>query len=125
MVGRAGSEALESRRKRVFDMEAKVSKEANTPPAAKAYKTAKTAFYILVNSSTEGMALYQALRARELSVRIAPAPRGQVACCGMSIMVEPSLMPAVRVALEEDPRLSYDRVVEVEDLRDPNRDAYC
>ena len=39
-----------------------------------------TLFYILVNSTTEGMALYTYLRKCELAVRISPAPRGVQAC---------------------------------------------
>ena len=86
---------------------------------------AKSAFYVLVNSSTEGLALYRALRGRGLAVRIAPAPHGVVACCGMSLAIDPAEMPAVREALDADPALRYDRVVEVVDAIDPHRDAYC
>lgn len=96
-----------------------------TSDSTKIPDKAATIFYILVHSSTEGMSLYQALRSHNLAVRIAPAPRGQVACCGMSIMVKPCHMPAVQSILQEDSSLTYDRVVEVEDLRDSHRDAYC
>ena len=86
---------------------------------------AKTLFYVLVNSSTEGLVLYHALHGRGLAVRIAPAPHGVVSCCGMSLAVDPDEMPAVRDALDADPTLRYDRVVEVANAIDPHRDAYC
>lgn len=86
---------------------------------------AKTVFYVLVSSSTEGLSLYRALREAGCRARIAPAPRGETTCCGMSIMVEPIDMPAVLAALDADPSLSYDRVVELENRIDPRRDAYC
>lgn len=86
---------------------------------------AKTVFYVLVNSSTEGLALFRALRERSCKVRIAPAPRGHTACCGMSLLVEPADMPAVRSELAADPTLAYDRIIEIENTIDPHRDAFC
>ena len=86
---------------------------------------ADTVFYVLVHSSTEGLALFRGLRERGCRVRIAPAPRGHTACCGMSVMVDPADMPAVRAALDGDPALAYDRVIELANTIDPLRDAYC
>ncbi|MDO4289813.1 MAG: DUF3343 domain-containing protein [Eggerthellaceae bacterium] len=84
-----------------------------------------TVFYILVNSSTEGMALYTRLREAACRVRVAPAPRGEQACCGMSILVAPGDMPAVRAALAADRSLIYDRIVELPNTINPHRDKYC
>lgn len=86
---------------------------------------AKTAFYILVNSTTEGMALYQALRACGCKVRISPAPRGVQVCCGVSLLVEPQDMPDVRAALRQPDTPSYVDIVELPNQIDPHRDVYC
>ena len=84
-----------------------------------------TVFYLLVNSSTEGMALFTRLREAGCAVRVAPAPRGATTCCGMSVLVNPEDMPAVRAALEANPTWEYDRVVELVNDINPHRDRYC
>lgn len=86
---------------------------------------AKTAFYLLVNSTTEGMALYRGLREQGCRVRVAPVPRDVTACCGVSVMVEPDDMPAVRAALAADPSLPCKDVVELKGAIDPGRDVFC
>ena len=88
-------------------------------------EVSSTVFYVLVNSSTEGMALFMRLREAGCKVRVAPAPRGATTCCGMSIMVNPEDMPAVRAALEANPTWAYDRVVELPNDINPHRDRYC
>ena len=84
-----------------------------------------TAFYILVKSSTAGMALYSALRKEGCMVRISPVPRGLQACCGVSLLVKPVDMPAVRTALEKPGMPGYEDIVELENQINPNRDVYC
>ncbi len=86
---------------------------------------AKAAYYLLVNTSTEGMALYRALREHGCRVRVAPVPRGVTACCGTSVMVEPEDMPAVQAVLDADSSLAYERVVKLEGAIDPQRDVFC
>ena len=86
---------------------------------------AGTSFYILVESSTAGMALYTALRAQGCKVRISPVPRGLQACCGVSLLVNPEDMPAVRAALELPGFPPHEGVVELENQSDPTRDRYC
>ncbi len=90
-----------------------------------AEKARDTVFYVLVNNATEGMALYTFLRDVGCMVRIAPAPRGETTCCGMSLRVVPADMSAVYEALDYDDAPGYDRVVEIIDDIDPNRDIYC
>ncbi len=85
----------------------------------------RNVFYILVNSATEGMALYTGLKERGCKARIAPSPRQETTCCGVSIMVESEDIDAVRAALSTDEKLTYDRIVELELDIDPNRDRYC
>ena len=86
---------------------------------------AGTSFYILVESSTAGMALYTALRAQGCKVRISPVPRGLQACCGVSLLVNPEDMPAVREALELPGFPPHEGVVELENQIDPHRDVFC
>ncbi len=85
----------------------------------------RTVFYVLVYSATEGMGLYSYLRDRDCDVRIAPAPRGETACCGMALRITPENMPSVHAALDDESAPSYDRVVELIDDIDPSRDVYC
>lgn len=87
--------------------------------------SARTLFYVLVNSTTEGMSLYARLREAGCKVRVAPAPRGATTCCGVSLAVEPQDIDAVRAALDADPSLAFDRIVELENAVDPSRDVYC
>ena len=91
----------------------------------------RTSTYVLVNSATEGFALYQHLRSSGLPVRIAPAPREASSCCGTSILigeqghdVTPDLVEQVRVAADAS-EIGYDRIVEVNQYIDPNRHKFC
>lgn len=86
---------------------------------------ADTLFYILVDSTTAGMALYKALRGQGCKVRISPAPRGVQVCCGVSLLVNPQDMPAVRAALELPDTPPYVDIVELPNQIDPHRDVYC
>lgn len=86
---------------------------------------ADTAFYILVESSTTGFALYQKLRDAGCKTRISPVPRGLQACCGMSLLVNPEDMPAVREALDAPGMPPYEDIVELENQINPKRDVYC
>ena len=98
---------------------------ASSVSSASSGAAAGTVFYVLVNSSTEGMALFTRLREAGCKVRVAPAPRGATTCCGMSILVNHEDMPAVRTALEAHPTWAYDRVVELPNEINPHRDRYC
>ena len=57
---------------------------------------AEKAYYILVESSTAGWALYTALREAGCVARIAPVPRGLQACCGVSLLLFTSFLRARR-----------------------------
>lgn len=91
----------------------------------------KTSTYVLVNSATEGFALYQHLRGLGFPVRIAPAPREASSCCGTSILVgdskhevTPGLIDQIRDAADAS-EIGYDRIAEVNQYIDPNRHKYC
>lgn len=84
----------------------------------------RSSCYVLVESHTQGLALYQELKRAGLGVRIAPAPRGVAACCGMSLLADAGAEDAVRRAVEEG-GLAHDRIVEVETDINPHRDRFC
>ena len=56
----------------------------------------KQVYYVLVESTTEGWALYNAIRNEGCKTRIAPVPRGLQACCGMALLVEQEDIQQVR-----------------------------
>jgi len=80
--------------------------------------------YVLFRNHTEGMKLYQYLRARGIAVRISPAPRAASACCGMSLLVEAEAIEAVRRCIPES-GVQIDRIVSLPRQIDPARDKYC
>lgn len=86
---------------------------------------AASAYYILVESTTAGWALYTALKGEGCAVRVAPVPRGLQACCGMSILVDPSNIDEVRAVLSKSGTPSYDAIVEHGLDLNPRRDRYC
>lgn len=88
-------------------------------------KVGNGAWYALVESATEGFAAYQKLRAEGFSVRIAPAPRGVQACCGMSIVFgdEAEVERARKYAAKE--ALAVTEFVRVESAPNPRRDRFC
>lgn len=81
-------------------------------------------YYVLVHNHTDGMALYQYLRDHGCKARIAPAPRAATSCCGMSLLVNREDIEKVRMSLAES-GVNIDRIVELENQIDPNRDHYC
>ena len=53
-------------------------------------------YYILFRNHTEGMALYQYIKQHGGVARICPVPRTASECCGMSLLVLPEEIDAVR-----------------------------
>ncbi|MDO4182289.1 MAG: DUF3343 domain-containing protein [Coriobacteriia bacterium] len=84
-----------------------------------------TVYYILVESTTQGWALYNALRAADCACRIAPVPRGLQACCGMAVLVESDAIEGVRAALAAPEMPGYVDIVQMENQYNPKRDVYC
>lgn len=82
-------------------------------------------WYALVDSATEGFAAYQCLRACGFNVRVAPAPRGVQACCGMSVLVcDAREVGAVRKAVRRE-GLAVTEFVLVAGTCDARRDRFC
>lgn len=82
-------------------------------------------WYALVDSAAEGFAAYQALRGGGFDVRIAPAPRGVQACCGMSVAFgDPTEVDAAR-GFAAERGLAITKFVQVVGVRDARRDRFC
>lgn len=84
----------------------------------------ETSFYLLVRNHTVGMELYHYLRGLGLAVRISPTPRAAKACCGMSLLVNPSDIDSVKEAIAKS-GIEIERIIELENQIDPKRDRYC
>ena len=82
-------------------------------------------WYALVDSATEGFAAYQTLRGAGFDVRIAPAPRGVQACCGMSVAFgDPTEVDAAR-GFAAERGLAIAKFVQAVGVRDARRDRFC
>ena len=82
--------------------------------------------YILFRTYEQGLALHDLLDRHDLKNRIAPAPRaiqGKLSC-GMSLLIEPEDIDAVRTCIEENQGKYYD-IVPLEDQIRSRRDRYC
>ena len=83
-------------------------------------------YYILFENYEQGLALHDLLTQNGLKNRIAPAPRaiqGKLSC-GMSLLIEPDLIDAVRACIDEHHGEYYD-IVPLEDQIRARRDRYC
>ena len=83
-------------------------------------------YYILFENYEQGLALHDLLTQNGLKNRIAPAPRaiqGKLSC-GMSLLIEPEDIDAVRACLEEN-QGKYDDIGPLEDQIRSRRDRYC
>ncbi len=81
-------------------------------------------YYVLFHNHTEGMKLYQYIRARGIAVRISPAPRAASVCCGMSLLVEEEMIGAVRLCIRES-GIAIQKIVKLPRTIDPGRNKFC
>ena len=85
-----------------------------------------TRYYILFANYTHGMALHELLTEAGIPNRIAPAPRsiqGKLSC-GMSLLVKPEDIEAVRVCIDQN-KAPYHDIVPLTDQIKSHRDRYC
>lgn len=83
------------------------------------------AYYILVRNHSEGFELRSRLREENIDVRIAPAPHGVQACCGMSlVLTDEQETERARLFIEEHD-LPIEGIVKVENAFDPDRGRFC
>ena len=80
--------------------------------------------YVLVHGHTEGLALYQKMRAAGVGARIAPAPREAKSACGMALLV-PCDQVFAALAAADASGVGYDRVMRVRRRFDAHRDRFC
>jgi hypothetical protein len=83
-------------------------------------------YYILFANHEQGLALHDLLKASGIKNRIAPAPRSvrESHACGMSLLIEPDQLEAVRHCIDQN-RAAYLDIVPVADQFQPHRDKYC
>ncbi|MBO4938234.1 MAG: DUF3343 domain-containing protein [Oscillospiraceae bacterium] len=83
-------------------------------------------YYILFENYEQGLALHDLLSSNDIKNRIAPAPRaiqGKLSC-GMSLLIEPTDIDAVRACIAEHNPAYYD-IVPLEGQIKSHRDKYC
>ena len=83
-------------------------------------------WYILFHNYEQGLALHDLLDRHGHKNRIAPAPRaiqGELSC-GMSLLIEPEDIEAVRACIAEN-RGEYHSIVPLEGQIRSHRDRYC
>lgn len=83
-------------------------------------------WYILFQNYEQGLALRDLLDRHDLKNRIAPAPRaiqGKLSC-GMSLLIEPEHIDAVRACIEAENAEYYDIVPLAGQIKS-HRDKYC
>lgn len=83
------------------------------------------AVYILVRNHSEGFELLAKLKGEGIRARIAPAPHGVRACCGMSLVLADREQAGRVRSFLEDVKFPVEGIVEVENAFDPNRGRFC
>ena len=83
-------------------------------------------WYILFDNYEQGLALHALLDEHDLPNRIAPAPRclKEAAACGMSLLIAPDVIDAVRACIEAH-HGEYRVIVPLEGQLQSRRDRYC
>ncbi len=83
-------------------------------------------YYILFANYEQGLALHDLLTDSGVKNRIAPAPRsvqGELSC-GMSLLIEPSEIDAVKRCIADN-NAEYHSIVPLEGQIMSHRDKYC
>ena len=80
--------------------------------------------YVLFESHTDAMQLYEAARARGLRVRISATPRQARACCGVALLVGADDATAVE-DLALSAALPFQDIIALPNQINPKRDVYC
>lgn len=83
------------------------------------------ASYVLVRNHSEGFELLAMLKKEGVQARIAPAPHGVRACCGMSLVLSGREETERVRSLVEESGFPIEGIVEVENAFDPNRGRFC
>ena len=80
--------------------------------------------YVLFESHTDAMQLYELAKAAGLGARISTTPRQARSCCGVALLVGCDEAEAVeKIAL--DTGTSFENIVPLPNQINPHRDVYC
>jgi hypothetical protein len=80
--------------------------------------------YVLFESHTDAMALFEAAKCREIDARVSPTPRAARASCGVALLISCDDAHRMRqVACDEG--VSIEGIVALPRQIDPKRDRYC
>jgi len=80
--------------------------------------------YILFESHTDAMQLYELSRAAGLGARISTTPRQARSSCGVALLVSCDEAEAVE-ALAHDANAAFENIVPLPNQINPHRDVYC
>ena len=80
--------------------------------------------YVLFDSHTDAMQLFEASRAEGLGVRVSATPRQARSCCGVALLVDcDDAEEVAKVAARE--AVPFQDIVPLPNQINPNRDVYC
>ena len=97
---------------------------ARIEQAKSTYPDVRIDCYVLFESHTDAMQLYELSRAHGLDVRISTTPRQARSCCGVALLVASGDASALeRVALDND--APFEDIVALPNQINPRRDVYC
>lgn len=80
--------------------------------------------YVLFESHTDAMQLYEITHAAGLSTRISTTPRQARSCCGVALLVSRDEAEAVE-ALALETKTPFENIVPLPNQINPHRDVYC
>lgn len=81
-------------------------------------------YYVLFNNHTEGIAMYNAVKAAGMSAKISPTPRELSVCCGISLLVEEGDVEAIKTLADEQ-QLGYIGIEGLDNEFNNQRHRYC
>lgn len=84
----------------------------------------KVMYYILFDNHEQALKLRRALKSADLPTTISPTPREASLCCGVSLMLEETMLGAVQTYLSKHPEAVYKSIERVEQDFNPKRDHY-
>lgn len=86
---------------------------------------AETEYYIIFPNVENGLKLNELLKARKISVTIAPAPREATKCCGISLLIkDKNDIPAVKECIADN-NIDILDIFETVNKKDPMRNKFC
>jgi len=80
--------------------------------------------YVLFESHTDAMQLYELVRNAGLGARISTTPRQARSSCGVALLVSCDDAEAIR-EIAEDEHVPVENIVALPNQINPNRDVYC